>query len=181
MPRGGPIPGQFVLREAAPRDARSVAELHVWASREASRSVAAADAVEAPSVDERESRWNEHLALPPGDDHFVLVAEEHGTGDVAGFVAGGGSRDPDGKGDGEIYALYVDPGRWRHGVGRLLLTGALAALADASFASATLWIPEADVAARAFCEALGWAEDGRCRTAEFGASGLVETRYRRRL
>ena len=104
----------------------------------------------------------------------MLVAEEHGTGDVAGFVAGGGSRDPDGKGDGEIYALYVDPGRWRHGVGRLLLTGALAALADASFASATLWIPEADVAARAFCEALGWAEDGRCRTAEFGASGLVE-------
>lgn len=175
------VVGRFALREALPRDARGVAELHARAALEASRRAAVPATLEPPSVDERESRWSEHLALPPGDDHFVLVAEAPSSGEVAGFVAGGGSRDPDGKGDGEVYALFVDPGRWGHGIGRLLLEGAVAALADASFASATIWVPEADTEARCFCTALGWMQDGHRRPTTSGVSGRSETRYRLRL
>lgn len=85
------------------------------------------------------ARWTERLRLPAGDDHFVLVATGP-DGAVLAYAAAGGSRDGDGKGDGELYALATDPGTDAGVAGRacdVLLTTVLRRLAAAGYARAT--------------------------------------------
>lgn len=82
--------------------------------------------------------------------------------EVAGFVSIGESRDPDARpGDGELYALYVDPARIGRGDGHALLVAGEAGLRALGFAAATLWVFERNDHARRFYERHGWAPDDR--------------------
>jgi ribosomal protein S18 acetylase RimI-like enzyme len=90
-----------------------------------------------------------------------------GSGEpVIGFVTFGPSRDPDTVGLGEIYALYVDPGRYEAGVGRALMVHARRRLKEQGFEAAVLWVLQGNERAASFYEREGWAADGAVREEE---------------
>jgi ribosomal protein S18 acetylase RimI-like enzyme len=85
---------------------------------------------------------------------------------VIGFVTFGPSRDRDTVGVGEIYALYVDPGRYEGGVGRTLMAHARRRLKEQGFESAVLWVLLGNERAASFYEREGWKPDGATREEE---------------
>ena len=89
----------------------------------------------------------------------------------------GPSRDRDGKGVGELYALYVLPDRWGGGTGTALEASARAHLRDQGFTEATQCALAANARARRFYERRGWRTDGA--TGEM--MGAATVRYRTRL
>jgi ribosomal protein S18 acetylase RimI-like enzyme len=112
------------------------------------------------------------------DDTDALVAQDADR--VAGFAAlAVPARDLDEPGAGEITALYVDPPRWRGGVGRALVDAAAAELRDQGCDLVVLWTFEAGEAGRAFYRALGFERDGARTT--HAATGVAEVRLRARL
>jgi ribosomal protein S18 acetylase RimI-like enzyme len=92
--------------------------------------------------------------------------EGSGGGPVVGFVTFGPSRDRDTVGMGEIYALYVDPGRYEAGVGRLLMAHARWRLKEQGFEAAVLWVLQGNERAASFYEREGWKPDGATREEE---------------
>lgn len=122
---------------------------------------------------DRARRWRE---LMP--DAIVLVAEQDGA--LAGFASlAAPARNLDEPATGEVTAFYVDPDRWRRGIGRALMDAAAAELRDEGCDQAVLWVFEANGGGRAFYAALGFAPDG-ARGEEHGL-GLPEVRLRARL
>lgn len=98
---------------------------------------------------------------------------------IAGFVTFGPSRDADAAGLGEIYALYVDPGSYGGGTGRLLMAEARRRLREAGIEEATLWVLRGNDRAAAFYEREGWKPDGATRLEQpYGIASNV-TRFRR--
>jgi ribosomal protein S18 acetylase RimI-like enzyme len=90
-------------------------------------------------------------------------APEGSGGGVVGFVTFGPSRDRDAIGLGEIYALYVDPGRYQGGVGRTLMAHARRRLKGEGFEAAVLWVLLGNDSAASFYEREGWRPDGATR------------------
>jgi len=86
-------------------------------------------------------RWNEALSLAPGDDHFVLAALDE-DGRLVGFASAGGSRDPHGKGDGELYSLRADPSTRVLAVCAELVVAVLERLTAAGYARAICWVEQ---------------------------------------
>jgi ribosomal protein S18 acetylase RimI-like enzyme len=87
-----------------------------------------------------------------------------GSGEpVIGFVTFGPSRDEDAVGMGEIYALYVDPGRYEGGVGRTLMAHARRRLKEQGFDAAVLWVLIGNDRAASFYGREGWKPDGATR------------------
>jgi len=93
-------------------------------------------------------------------------APEGSAGTVIGFVTFGPSRDADRVGLGEIYALYVDPGRYEAGVGRMLMAHARRRLKEQGFGAAVLWVLLGNERAASFYEREGWVPDGAVREEE---------------
>ncbi len=85
---------------------------------------------------------------------------------MIGFVTFGPSRDADTVGLGEIYALYVDPGRYEAGVGRMLMAHARRRLKEQGFEAAVLWVLQGNERAASFYEREGWRPDGATREEE---------------
>ena len=69
-------------------------------------------------------------------------------------------------GMGEIYALYVDPGRYEGGVGRMLMAHARRRLKEQGFEAAVLWVLIGNDRAASFYEREGWRPDGAVREEE---------------
>lgn len=78
---------------------------------------------------------------------------------------------------GEVTGIYVAPSAWGRGGGRQLMEAALANLKAAGFATATLWVLEANRRARAFYERLGWDPEGARKIDDRGNFVLLEVRY----
>ena len=107
-----------------------------------------------------------------------VVAELDGA--VRGWCGFGPTRDDDeGPGVGEIYTLFVEPGAWRHGLGRAALTAALAELSACGFGDATVWSFAANARANAFYERLGFARDAAAERRDERLGDAVIVRYRR--
>jgi ribosomal protein S18 acetylase RimI-like enzyme len=56
-------------------------------------------------------------------------------------------------GEGEVYAISVDPRRWGEGIGRELLSASEEATRELSYREAGLWVLEDNPRARRFYEA----------------------------
>ncbi len=67
---------------------------------------------------------------------------------------------------GEIYALYVDPGRYEAGVGRTLMDHARRRMKGQGFEAAVLWVLQGNERAAKFYEREGWVADGAVRKEE---------------
>jgi GNAT superfamily N-acetyltransferase len=106
----------------------------------------------------------------------TLAIEDDGA--VIGSASVGPSRDPDGDGLGELYAIYVDPDVWGRGAGRRLMLAALAELRVAGYDEATPWALGRNPRARRFYEATGWTLDGTAKTDTYLGTRVEEVRYR---
>jgi GNAT superfamily N-acetyltransferase len=161
------------VRRATEADVRAVATVHVASWREGYAHVFPRDRLAALSLDEREMLARNVLARP--ERGTLLVAEVDGA--VVGFASAGAAFDP-GIEAGEVYAIYVAPEHWGHGVGRALMERALQLLAERGFEQAVLWVLDDNPRARRFYEAGGWRLDGARRKGEHLGVHTEELRYR---
>jgi GNAT superfamily N-acetyltransferase len=163
-----------VVRHATVGDARAIAEVHVRSWRAAYRGIVPQSILDELSVDRREAFWRDAVAATSSDPKWV--AERNGR--VVAFAAIGPARDDDLAADrGELYAIYVDPDEWAHGVGRRLFAAAVNELADLGFDGPVLWVLTDNARARRFYEANGWRPDGTRRVLDFGGTPIEELRY----
>ena len=164
------------VRSARPDDSRRLAEIHVTSWREAYEGLLPDEFLKALSVDSRHEWWSRRLgALEKGGE--VLIVADSDVGSPEGFAFLG----PCSVTEGEIYAIYIDPRRWRHGLGSELLGAAERTLHGDGFSQAILWVLEGNQRGRSFYENQGWAPDGALKIEEIGGTQVTELRYRKKL
>jgi ribosomal protein S18 acetylase RimI-like enzyme len=108
-------------------------------------------------------RWRHEVGVGlrrPVADSFTYVAEV--DGEFAGYCyVAAPSREADlGPEAAELVAMYVDPDRWRQGVGDALMRAALERLAGLPYDEAVLWTFKQNDRAIAFYERYDWRRDG---------------------
>jgi GNAT superfamily N-acetyltransferase len=157
-----------VIRPATPDEAEAVARVHVETWQAAYTHVFSDEALAGLSVADRAEM---HRRRPP------LVAEVDGK--IVGFVSVGPSRDE--GAEGELYAIYVDPGHWGTGVGRALVVAGEERMRELGYKDALLWVLEDNPRARRFYETAGWTTDGTTRPIAFLGVEVPEIRYMKRL
>jgi len=167
----------LTLRLAGPSDAYGLAEMHVAAWQSAFRGMLPDDFLDGLTVAGRAERWQQILTETARHVWVVSEAER-----IVGFVSIGASRDDDacpGQ-TGEIYAFYVHPDRWRHGIGSMLMAQALRELHRLGYVEATLWVLRGNMQAKSFYEAAGFVPDGGAKI-DVNPAGISfdEVRYRR--
>ncbi len=171
-----------VVRRASEDDARAIASIHVRGWQSAYPGIVPDAYLDALSADNYAERHRGRIRLPQSGVE-AWVAESDGA--VAGFAILGPARPPlDEPPAGEVYAIYVDPGRLRRGIGRLLLDHAVEAFRRQGLGLATLWVLRENAPGRRFYEAMGWRADGSTQRFElpgFGGVSLPEVRYVRDL
>jgi ribosomal protein S18 acetylase RimI-like enzyme len=167
------------IRPAQPRDAASIALIHVRTWQAAYRGQLPEHFLKSldAEIPQRTARWEAFIANAASRRHVQLVAQE--VDKVVGFVTFGPSEDePLDPQVGQVYAIYVNPGHWDRGYGRELFTAAVRGLTEGGFDAATLWVLESNKRARRFYEAAGWVTDGATKTEQRGDVELHEVRYR---
>jgi GNAT superfamily N-acetyltransferase len=179
----------LTIRRAAPGDERRLAEVHIAAWQGAYTGLMPADYLAGLSVEAGVERWRRSLAEPaPGAT--TLVAElddpadpgEAGRPELVGIATVGPSRDDGAEADtGELWAINLDPPRWRRGIGTALLGAAVEHLAAEGWRRATLWVLDGNHRAQRFYERHGWAPDGAVKDDERTGFTLHELRCARML
>jgi ribosomal protein S18 acetylase RimI-like enzyme len=166
-----------LVREATMHDVEVLADVHVHASRAAYRGMVPQDHLDRLDRSRRQRAWQQ--ILQDGGPAATLVAEHERAG-VVGFIHVSPSRDTDSDPQrvGEIQALYLLPGFWGHGVGRLLMDEGVHRLAEAGRREIVLWVLATNLRARRFYEAGGWRADGSTKTNDSRGVDLTEVRYR---
>jgi GNAT superfamily N-acetyltransferase len=165
-----------LVRTACSDDSRRLAEIHVSSWQQAYDGLLPAEFLRALSVESRHEWWSRRLnALESGG--AVLVVADTDKGAVEGFAFIG----PCSATEGEVYAIYVDPRRWRAGLGTELLAGAERMLAEGGFGQAILWVLEGNERGRSFYQTQGWRPDGALKIEEIGGVQVTELRYRKQI
>lgn len=129
--------------------------MHVRAWRAAYAGILPDELLAALSVERRTASWRDLLARA---DQVTLLVEEGGS--IAGFCS---------LSAGEVTALYVDPARWRHGLGGTLLREALTAAGEDR--DPVVWVLRANEAAIRFYEQFGFVLDGAEKRVPVGPEG----------
>ncbi len=168
----------IIVRAAIPGDPPAMAALHVRAWRATYAGILPDAFLAALSVEEREARWRHSVTEPDRApaERVILVVEVDGV--LAGFAAAGHARGDDEFGQGELYAINVDPPAWGRGAGRALLAAATAWL-DARFSTSILWVVDGNRRARTLYERAGWSADGATKLEIYDGTSVDNCRYRR--
>jgi ribosomal protein S18 acetylase RimI-like enzyme len=168
----------IVVRRAVEADAAAIAGIHVRGWRAAYRGLVPDTLLAGLSVERREHAWRGLIAAARGAS-VTLVGEVEGG--IAGFCSVvAPTRDEDAPPwTAEIAAIYVEPMRWRRGVGAALLEQALADLASDDWRRTTLWVLALNDPAVAFYRRFGFAPDGASK--DDAALGASEVRLVRAL
>jgi len=169
---------KIIVRRATSEDAAALAALEVTVWRVAYRGLMPDAFLDALSPAEKTIEWRQNL-LKHGSfgRKRVLVAVE--DADIIGFVRVGAVEDEGER--GLVYLLYVLPAYWGQGVGKMLIHAAIDELCHLGMSEAVLWVLRDNQRARTFYAGLGWCEDGRTTTADYGGIELEALCYRRTL
>ncbi|MFJ7771899.1 GNAT family N-acetyltransferase [Streptomyces sp. NPDC097107] len=131
-------------------------------------------------VSEDAARRRDLFARAP--DEVVNLVAEDGGGEVVGWACHGPYRDGEQlTADAELYALYVDTGRFGTGVGQALLRESVRRCTAAGHARMLLWVLEGNARARRFYERSGFRADGAEEPFEVDGVAVPEVRYAGRL
>lgn len=160
------------VRPAVADDAMAVAEVAVRSWREAYRGLIDQSYLDALRPEDRARRYD--FARMDAGPRYTLVAVDDGA--ICGHITVG-PPDDDAAGAGQVWAVYVDPLRWRAGAGRALLAAGCDHLRNAGFTRAQLWVIAGNVRARRFYERHGWRVDGRERVEQIGGGSVHEVGY----
>jgi ribosomal protein S18 acetylase RimI-like enzyme len=170
-----------MIRAAAFEDASRLAEIHITSWQAAYVDLLPAEFLDALSDElaTRTEQWQDWLSTE-SPQRAVLVAVD--GDEIVGFAHVGPSGDKDLKpGEvGELYAMYLDPGRFRQGWGTDLMAAVFEELRAGGFSEASLWVMTANTAAQAFYENAGWKADGAQTDHCLGIT-IPAVRYRRGL
>jgi ribosomal protein S18 acetylase RimI-like enzyme len=129
----------YSVRPATVEDSAGIAATHVASWRSAYRGLLPDEMLDNLSVERRQARWSRDLADPHPRTDTLVATTGHG---IVGFATTGPRRcERPAAEDGELYAIYLDPGHLGHGAGHRLHQHALARLRERRFATATLWVP----------------------------------------
>lgn len=165
------------IRAATPADVAAIAALNVKAWKAAYRGHMPDAFLDELDPNKAAHGW---VRVIEQATRHVLVATEADS--LVGYCSMVSSRDADASpAAAELATIYVDPTRWRSGIGRALLTELLSVVREQAFTSLTLWVLTANARARAFYEAAGFVDDGATQINERFGFPLHETRYRREL
>ncbi|MEX2029521.1 MAG: GNAT family N-acetyltransferase [Anaerolineales bacterium] len=161
------------IRNAVAADANSIARVHVTAWQEAYRGILPEAFLASLSVERRQEMWTTVLAgTRPSPGNFVL-ADESST--IVGFSSAGRAREPRGRFEGELYAIYLLASFHGKGFGRSLFRAAAESLLQSGVGSMMLWVLK-DNPTRGFYEHLGGVVDGEQST-EIGTQPYLEIAY----
>lgn len=163
------------IRSATVSDAADIARIHVETWRAAYAGIVPEAHLAQLSEEAGAQRW---VKLLTQGTREARVAVDH-VDRVVGWASFGPSRDEDGHGVGEIYAIYIDQPHWGAGIGTALVEDAVRRLELGAFGSVTLWVLEENARARRFYDKVGFGFDGTSKVIEIGGSGLMEVRYKR--
>lgn len=163
------------LRRATPDDAKALAIAHVAAWRAAYAGIVPDAVLEQRDVAYRTKRFREFLSRAEGETYVI---EREAV--VVGFMTFGASRDEnaDAGATGEIWGIYLHPDHWRQGIGTSLFRSAERMLRERGYSLISLWVLEANDAARRFYEAMGFRADGEDKDVNIGKP-LRAIRYRK--
>lgn len=178
----------MTIRPETTDDVEAVAAVHVRAWRVGYAGIMPPDVLAALDPAAFAHRRRDRRAA--GGPFTTLVADLDGA--VVGFTTVGPYRNGQNSEDldpayGEILAIYVEPARWRTGVGSALLARGCAELTARGFAEARLWVLDDNARARRFYERAGLLPDGELsvyalrRAPDQPPVELPEVRYARRL
>ena len=165
------------VRRATPEDVPVIAEINVRGWQAAFRELFPDEFLDSAEPTTREPIFAERVGEQP--PHHALVAEVRGV--VVGFVILGPPEDEELEPDRvhELWGLYIEPARFRTGVGRLLIDHALAYLREGDWESAILWTLKDVERTCRFYEVAGWYRDGAERAWELPKGNHVTlVRYR---
>ena len=162
------------IRTAEPRDADSLARVHVDSWRSTYAGILPDEFLAGLSYRDRESFWEQVLTTArPTVSNFLAETE---SGDVVGLAAGGPERTGNETYLGELYLVYLLEEYQRRGLGRLLVSAVAERLLADGFDSMLLWVAKDNHPACRFYEALGGEPiDGR--TIDISGEGLAEVAY----
>jgi RimJ/RimL family protein N-acetyltransferase len=102
---------QLQIRPALLDDAASIATIHVEGWQEAYRGLMPQNYLNSLNISERQQLWQKRLDSPKSDQKTFVIETKN---EVQGFSSFGRSRDFSDL--GEIYAIYIAPDWWRHGL-----------------------------------------------------------------
>lgn len=164
-----------MIRPATPKDAPTIAEIHVASWQAAYLGLLPGDFLDSLSVSERLQMWEFIFQLGLTE---TWVAEEEGG--VVGFVNFGPSRDEDANPDttAEIMSIYLLPSVWGQGTGATLFRKAIDTLRQKGFQEVSLWVLHTNDRAIHFYERIGFHADGATKVENWRGEELKETRYR---
>ncbi|HSI21242.1 MAG TPA: GNAT family N-acetyltransferase [Verrucomicrobiae bacterium] len=164
------------LREARPKDALAIAEIHVKTWQSAYRGIIPDSYLDTLDIEKRKLNWEKILGEPSNHQH-TFIAEDGEK--VVGFTSVGTARNEAGneEGQGELYAIYVSPDYKGNGVGTLLIGKAKELLRADGYTKAILWVLTENKGARAFYEKNGWHVNGVTLTDESRGFEMHETGY----
>jgi GNAT superfamily N-acetyltransferase len=171
----------MIVRRARPPDAAAMATVHVDSWRAAYLGLIPAVVLNQLSVRTRTASWARILIEGEGRGSRAWVAVLDGR--IVGFISAGPTRDADDhRGQvGEVYAIYLAPTAWGHGLGGELLRVAEDDLSDRGYRAATIWVLAGNTRARRFYQQCGYDADGGLQNEAIGPAVLPSVRYRRSL
>ena len=167
-----------VVRPARSEDAAAIGSIHVRAWQVGYRGIAPDSYLDALSIGERVTMWEEQLAKL-AVDRVVLVAEDGTT--IVGFGGGGPALRPPEEGVFELYVLNVDPEEWGMGAGGALLEAFTAWCRKRAARELVLWVAKDNARARGFYERRGLSWDGTIERHDVLGIEFVECRYKKAL
>ncbi|GAA5210465.1 GNAT family N-acetyltransferase [Streptomyces thinghirensis] len=179
--RLGPASGPRVrVREMTLADCDRVSAIRVRGWQTAYRGLVPQPYLDRLDVSEDAARRRDLFARAP--DHVVNLVAEDAGGEVVGWACHGPYRDGEQlTADAELYALYVDAGRFGTGVGQALLGESVRRCTAAGHARMLLWVLEGNARARRFYERSGFRADGTEEPFEVDGVAVPEVRYAGRL
>ncbi|MCC8338757.1 GNAT family N-acetyltransferase [Streptomyces sp. R1] len=175
-----PPPAPVRVREMALADCDRVSRIRVRGWRTAYRGLVPQPYLDAmdPATDAERRRA---VFTGASADVVNLVAEDD-DGAIVGWACTGPYRDGERRtADAELYALYVDAGRFGSGIGQALLRESVRRCEAAGHARMLLWVIEGNARARHFYERAGFRPDGAEEPFVVEGVAVPEVRYARPL
>lgn len=150
-----------MIRPAVAADAPRLAEIHISSWQAAYAGLLPAEYLDGLSdqAELRTAQWLDWLQIDSGKRQILVSVDDP---DVVGFAHLGPSGDKDLTPSrvGELYAMYLDPARYRQGFGSELMEATFTHLRESGFEEGSLWVMTDNAAARSFYERHGWYADG---------------------
>jgi len=166
----------MTIRRAVSSDAETVGRIHVESWNVAYRGIMPDDVIARTDLPYRTAFWAERIADP---EWPVFLIEEAGQGVAFCQMISTKDSDDDATRIGHITSLHVLRHLRGRGYGRTLIDHVCAEFQRRGFMEVTLWVLEANRAARRFYERHGFHLDGGTRL--YPRTQVPEVRYRIRL